>query len=163
MMTVTLKQDGYVWLGVASENPGLGQCFVYIKDVSYEVDYAYQAQYYSSVNSWFGGQAAKVALDGYKTGDVVTLTMKVKTTQDGTEGASIKLYQTYVDTEWIGNNNVDGYYDGANLNAETESDWREITITVELKQDGYVWLAVANENPSLGSCQVYIKNVVVKA
>ena len=162
-MTVTLKQDGYVWLGVANENPSLGQCFVYMKDISFEVAYAYKAQYYSSVNRWFGGQATKVLLDGYKTGDEVTLTMKVKTSQDGTESASIRLYQTYADTEWIGSNNEDGYYGGAKLNPATESDWREISITVTLKQDGYVWLSVANENPSLGQCWVYIKDVVVTA
>ena len=239
-MTVTLKQDGYVWLSVANENPGLGQCWVYIKDVSYEVivnytihfeanggsaiddvvltgdtslvgfdttyattktnaffegwyltstfeagtrvgtditslptdgdteltvyakwdEYTAKAQYYSNQGAWFGGQAAKILVDG-KTGEEVVLTMKVKTSHDGVSGASIKLYQTYADTEWIGNVE-DGYWSGVSLNPATESGWREITMTVTLKQDGYVWLSVANENPGLGQCWVYMKDVSYK-
>ena len=156
---VTLEQDGYVWITLANKVPATGQCWLYMKDVSV----FYKAQYYSSVNSWFGGQATKVLLNGYNTGDVVTLTMKVQTSQDGMEGASIRLYQTYADTEWIGSNNSDGYSNGAILNPATESGWREVTLTVTLKQDGYVWLSVANTNPSLGQCWVYITDVVVNA
>ena len=159
-MQVKANENGEVYIGLGRYAEGAAFT-VYIKDVSYST--VYKAQYYSSVNSLFGGQAAKVLLDGYKAGDVATITMKVKTSQDGTEGASIRLYQTYADTEWIGSNNNDGYYDGAILNPATESGWREITITVTLKQDGYVWLAVANTVPSTGQCWVYITDVVVNA
>ena len=240
-MTVTLQQDGYVWLGVANENPASGQCWVYIKEVTCEIkveytihfatnggdaiddvvlskdaslvefdttyapsktnaffegwylsetfeagtrvgtditsltgdnkeltvyakwdEYTTKAQYYSNQGAWFGGQATKVLVDGAKTGDAVTLTMKVKTSHDGNSGENIVLYQYYSDSEWV-SNVADGYSSGVNLNVATESGWREITITVTLKQDGYVWLAVANTVPSTGQCWVYITDVVVNA
>ena len=132
-----------------------------MKDVSYEVAPDYKAQSYSNQGAWFGGQAAKVLLDGCKTGDVVTLTMKVKTSQDGTSAGNYKLYQSYADSEWVGNV-ADGFSDGVVLNAAGESGWREIQITVTLKQDGYVWLAVSNTSPS-AACEVSIKDVAVKA
>ena len=235
-ITVELKQDGYVWLAVASENPGLGRCYVYIKDVTFEPHYTVHfvtnggnavsdvvipvdtslvnfdatystsksnaffdgwyttstfdagtrvgtditsipvngnyeftvyakwdnytatSHYYSNQGAWFGGQAAQIPLAGREIGNIVEITMKVKTSLDGTEGASVKLYQTYADTQWIGNV-ADGYWSGAALDPATESGWREITITVELKQNGYVWLAVANETPELGQCFVYIKDI----
>ena len=235
-ITVELKQDGYVWLAVASEATSLGRCYVYIKDVTFEPhytvhfvtnggdaisdvvvsadtslagfdatyttsksyaffdgwyttstfdagtrvgtditsipvngdheftvyakwdEYTARAHYYSNQGAWFGGQAAQIPLAGREIGNIVEITMQVKTSLDGTDGASVKLYQAYADTQWIGNV-VDGYYSGAALNPATESGWREITITVELKQDGYVWLAVANETPGLGQCLVYIKDV----
>ena len=89
--------------------------------------------------------------------------MKVKTSHDGTEGASVRLYQTYRDTEWLDKTDEGGYWGGAILSPATASGWREITITVTLKQDGYVWLGVANTNPGLGQCWVYMKDVAVVA
>ena len=128
-------------------------------------NYTTFAQFYwitgENIGSYFGGQAAQIVLDGCEVGNKVEITMKVKTALDGTEDASIRLYQTYEDTQWIASDVVDGYWGGVELNPATESGWRQVKITVELKQDGYVWLAVANETPELGQCFVYIKDITV--
>ena len=156
-ITVTLAEDGYVWLAAASEKPELGECYVYIKGVEKSADYT--AKYYSNSGSWFGGEAAHVAVDGVKKGETVVLSMQLRTTQDGKAGAVIKLYQEV--TQWIDPTMGANYAAGVYLSPATSDGWREIRLTVTLTEDGYVWLAAASEKPELGACDVGIKDVKV--
>ena len=159
-LKVTLIEDGYVWLAAGSENPDLGECFVYIKDLeSSIVSPEYTAHYSSNSGSWFGGEAARIPLEGAKAGDTVVLSMLVKTSQDGVAGSVIKLYQETA--QWIDPTMGANYASGVMLSPAASGGWREVRLKVTLIEDGYVWLAAGSQNPTLGECDVTIKDVAV--
>ncbi|PWM48284.1 MAG: hypothetical protein DBX39_06230, partial [Bacillota bacterium] len=143
-----------------SENPDLGECFVYIKSLeSSIVSPEYEVHYYSNSGSWFGGEAAHILVEEAKAGDTVVLSMQVKTSQDGVAGSVIKLYQEK--TQWIDSTMGANYASGVMLSPATANGWREVRLKVTLTEDGYVWIAAGSQNPGLGTCDVTIKDVTV--
>ncbi len=119
--------------------------------------YEYKVHYYSNSGSWFGGEAARVSVEGAKSGDTVVLSMQVKTSQDGIAGSVIKLYPETA--QWIDPTMGENYASGVMLSPVASSGWREVSLTVKLTEDGYMWLAAGSENPDLGECFVYIKSL----
>ena len=150
-----VASDGCLYLGGAYMAEDGPYYRIYMKDVQVE----YKAHYYSQSGSWFGGESAQVSLSGVRAGETVVLSMQVKTSQDGTEGADVVLYQT--NSQWQGADSSENFENAAALSPATASGWREVCLTVTLTEDGYVWLGSASKNPSLGECFVYISDVRV--
>ena len=153
-LKVTLTEDGYVWLAAGSQNPGLGACDVTIKGVTALNGSLYIANNNASGGAWFGGESARVAVAGAKTGDTVVLELQIMTTLDGTDGATVKLYQT--NSQWQGASSDENYDKAVSLLPAEAGGWRSVSIEVTLAEDGFVWLGVGNETSALGECFVYI-------